>query len=170
MIVVGFFAMTVKFVECTLGVKYRVEHDDGTVSGGPMMYLERGLKRYGYPRLGKVLAISYAIPALFSALTFFQINQAYEQANAVAHFDHAVLFALVFGLLAAVVIIGGITSIAKIASRLVPLMCGVYLLAALIIIGANLAMVPSVFINILTSAFSPQDRDHGEAWILRYPP
>jgi len=166
MIVVGFLAMTLKFLECTLGVKYRIEHDDGTVSGGPMMYLERGLQRQGYPRLGKVLAISYAIPALFSTLTFFQINQAYEQANAVAHFDHAVLFALTFGLLAAVVIIGGVTSIAKIASRLVPLMCGVYVLAALIVIGANLAMVPSVFMNILTSAFSPQAVEGGLIGVL----
>ena len=166
MIVVGFFAMTLKFLECTLGVKYRVQHDDGTVSGGPMMYLERGLKRHGYARFGKVLAIAYAIPALFSSLTFFQINQAYEQANAVAHFDHAVLFALIFGLLAAVVIIGGINSIAKITSRLVPLMCGIYLLAALIVIGANLAMVPSVFMNILTSAFSSQAIEGGLIGVL----
>ena len=166
MIVVGFFAMTVKFLECTLGVKYRVEHDDGTVSGGPMMYLERGLQRRGFAKLGKVLAISYAIPALFSSLTFFQVNQAYEQVNAVIHFDHAVLFALIFGLLTAIVIIGGIGSIARVASRLVPLMCGVYLLASLVIIGMNLQMVPSVFMNILTSAFSPQAIEGGLIGVL----
>jgi len=166
MIVVGFLAMTVKFVECTLGVKYRVEHADGTVSGGPMIYLEQGLKRLGFATLGKVLAISYAIPALFSSLTFFQVNQAYQQVNAVVGFDNVVLFALVFGSLTAVVIIGGITSIAKVASRLVPMMCGVYVLASLVIIGSNLEMVPSVFMDILTSAFSPSAVEGGLIGVL----
>lgn len=166
MIVVGFLAMTVKFVECTLGVKYRVEHADGTVAGGPMIYLERGLQRRGFATLGKILAISYAIPALFSALTFFQINQAYEQVNAVVGFDNVVLFAIIFGSLTAIVILGGITSIAKVASRLVPMMCGIYVLASLVIIGSNLHMVPAVFMDIFTSAFSPPAVEGGLIGVL----
>lgn len=166
MMVVGLLAMTVKFLECTLGVKYRIEHDDGTVSGGPMVFLERGLQHRGLPGFGKLLAISNAIPALFSSFTFFQVNQAYGQVHEITRFDNAELFAIVFGLSAAVVIIGGIKSIARVTSRLVPLMCGIYVLAALVVIGSNAALIPSVFVSILTNAFSPHAVEGGLVGVL----
>jgi alanine or glycine:cation symporter, AGCS family len=69
MIVCGLLGMAIKFAECTLGVKYREVHADGTVSGGPMHYLRKGLAEIGLPKLGKVLAALSAIMIL--AFTFF---------------------------------------------------------------------------------------------------
>ena len=79
LIVAGFLGMASKFVECTLGVKYRIQHPDGSVSGGPMFYLHRGLAERGWPRLGRGLAIYYAICISVGCLgvgSMFQSNQA----------------------------------------------------------------------------------------------
>jgi len=166
MIVVGFLAMTTKFLECTLGVKYRVEHDDGTVSGGPMVYLERGLRNRGLPKLGKGLAIFYAVPALMSAFTLFQVNQSYEQVKEVTSYDHNILFAVIFGITTAIVVIGGIKSIAKVTARLVPLMCVIYVVTSVVVIAANYELIPSVVMSILTNAFSPVAVEGGLIGVL----
>ncbi|WP_374765182.1 alanine:cation symporter family protein, partial [Yunchengibacter salinarum] len=83
MILIGLVAMSLKFAECTLGVKYRDIHADGTVSGGPMYYLHRGLAGRGLPRLGKGLAWAYALFALPALLQVAQVNQAYSQISGV---------------------------------------------------------------------------------------
>ena len=79
MIIAGLFGMSSKFVECTLGLKYRVEKADGSVSGGPMYYLRDGLAKRGWVRLGKVLAIFFAVACVGGSLgggNMVQINQA----------------------------------------------------------------------------------------------
>ncbi len=160
MIIIGFFAMTLKFAECTLGVKYRKINEDGTVSGGPMYYLERGLKGRGgkWAHIGKILAWSYALLALPSLLQIAQVNQAYEALDAVVGFDGVAYkwgFGVIIAILTAVVIIGGIKSIASVTSKLVPLMVITYVTAALVIIGSHISEVPQAFVTIFEGAWSP---------------
>ena len=158
MIIIGLLAMTLKFAECTLGVKYRWVKDDGTVSGGPMYYLERGLTERGIPKIGKVLAWTYALLAVPTLLQVAQVNQSYEAINYVAGFEgdgYKWIFGLIVAGLTAVVIIGGIKSIANVTSRLVPMMAGIYITAALVIILSHITEVPAAFVTIVTAAFNP---------------
>lgn len=156
MMLIGFFAMSLKFAECTLGVKYRKEHEDGTVSGGPMHYLGRGLKARGWGRIGAVLAWSYALFALPSLLQIAQVNQSYSQISAVLGIDapwaYGVLTAAVIG----IVMMGGIRSIAKVTALLVPLMAFIYISAALFIIFYHIDAIPDAIGTILASALRPE--------------
>ncbi len=154
--IIGFFAMTLKFAECTLGVKYRKEHADGTVSGGPMYYLGRGLAARGRPRLGAVLAWSYAIFALPSLLQIAQVNQAYSQLSAVTGVEAPWLFGILLAALVAIVILGGITKIARVTVRLVPLMALLYIGAALFILGAHWSAIDDAIALIIGEAFRPE--------------
>ena len=167
MILCGLLGMATKFVECTLGVKYREVHPDGTVSGGPMHYLRKGLAERGLAPLGKVLAVGSAFSLLFFALiggSLFQVNQSLEQVQSVtgkedsffATSGGALLFGLVVAVLAGAVIIGGIRSIGAVTSRLVPLMAVVYVAACLLVIGFNITHVPDAIGQILSGAFSAE--------------
>ncbi len=122
MILAGFLGMSLKFCECTLGVKYRVINSDGSVSGGPMYYLSRGLKEIGLERLGKFLAIMFSICCIGGALgggNMFQANQSYQQFVGITggensfFYKNAWVYGLILAVLLGVVIIGGIKSIAK---------------------------------------------------------
>ena len=169
MIIAGLLSMCTKFVECTLGVKYRETHADGTVSGGPMHYLRKGVaERFGNAfgaGLGKVLAAGAAIMILFFGIAggnMFQANQTFAQLKDVTGGADGFLgsdgAALIFGvILAAVVgavVIGGIKSIGSVTSKLVPAMGIVYVLACLIVIGVNIDMVPSAIGEIFDGAFT----------------
>ncbi|PRX47531.1 AGCS family alanine or glycine:cation symporter [Prauserella shujinwangii] len=171
MILAGLLGMCTKFVECTLGVKYRETHEDGTVSGGPMHYLRKGLnERIGGAfgkGLGNVLAVGAAIMLLFFALAggnMFQANQTFAQLQDVTGGDDGFLgsdgAALVFGILLAVVvgavIIGGIKSIGAVTSRLVPSMAIIYIAACLIVILVNITDVPAAIVEIFEGAFTPE--------------
>ncbi|TNE61938.1 MAG: alanine:cation symporter family protein [Alphaproteobacteria bacterium] len=159
MIIIGFCAMSLKFAECTLGVKYRVVHKDGTVSGGPMHYLKNGLAARGWKAVGLFLGWTYALLALPSLLQIATVNQIYESLTLVTGVDSALyqwLFGIALAALTAVVIIGGIKSIAKVTSRLVPLMAFIYISAALVIILGNITEVPAAFATILDGAFTPK--------------
>jgi len=151
MFVAGFLGMSSKFVECTLGVKYRQTNPDGTVSGGPMFYLDRGLAERGWPRLGKTLAHFYAACIVLGCLgvgCMFQANQAYEQFMVATGGEQSFAAgnAWVFGVglagLTAMVIIGGIRSIARVTAALVPLMLLLYVAMALVVIIANAERLP----------------------------
>ena len=164
LIVAGFLGMASKFVECTLGVKYRQINADGSVSGGPMFYLDKGLSERGLPRLGKSLAWYYAIFLILACLgagNMFQANQAYVQFVNVTGGESSFfatrgwLFGSVLAILTALVIIGGIRSIARVTSRLVPFMALLYVSTAFIVIGANAAALPGAVVTIVTEAFSP---------------
>ncbi len=169
MIVAGLLGMCTKFVECTLGVRYREEHPDGTVSGGPMHYLRRGvaerLPGSSGQVIGRVLAAGAAIMILFFGVAggnMFQANQTFAQLRDVTGGTAGPLgtggAALVFGLVLAgvvgAVIIGGIKSIGRVTSRLVPAMAIIYIAACLIVIAVNVTQVPAAFGAILAGAFT----------------
>ncbi|MFE8950839.1 alanine/glycine:cation symporter family protein [Streptomyces althioticus] len=170
MILCGLLGMATKFVEVTLGVKYREQHPDGTVSGGPMHYLPKGLaERFGRggARLGKVLAVLASVMILFFGLfggNLFQTNQSYAQISStfggedgfLASSAGAVLFGLVVAALVGLVLLGGIRSIASVTSRLVPAMAIMYVVACLIVILANVTAVPDAIGSIFQGAFEAE--------------
>ena len=175
LIVAGFLGMASKFVECTLGVKYRQENADGSVSGGPMFYLDKGLRERGFPRLGKALAWYYAICIIIGCLgigCMFQANQAYVQFVNVSGGEHSLfadqgwLFGLGLALFVALVIVGGIRSIARVTVRLVPFMALLYVGTALVVIGANYADIPAALWSIVTQAFTPEGATGGFIAVL----
>jgi AGCS family alanine or glycine:cation symporter len=170
MILAGLLGMCTKFVECTLGVKYREIHSDGTVSGGPMHYLRKGIAEkfqngFGIV-LGKVLAVLAAIMLLFFGIAggnMFQANQTFAQLRDVTGGNDGFLgsdgAALIFGIGLAVVVgavvIGGIKSIGAVTSRLVPSMAIIYVTACLIVILVNITAVPAAIGAIIGGAFAP---------------
>ncbi|MFC8275300.1 alanine/glycine:cation symporter family protein [Streptomyces sp. NPDC057271] len=170
MILCGLLGMATKFVEVTLGVKYREVHADGTVSGGPMHYLPKGLaERFGKngKTLGKVLAVLASFFVLFFGLfggNLFQVNQSYAQLVSVTGGESGLMGssagALFFGILIAalvgIVLLGGIRSIASVTSKLVPAMAGIYIAACLVVILVNVTAVPAAVSTIIEGAFNPQ--------------
>jgi len=165
LIVAGVLGMSTKFVECTLGVKYRQINADGTVSGGPMFYLDKALAERNLPRLGKFMAWYYAICMIVGCLgigCMFQANQAYVQFVNVSGGEASLfagkgwLFGSILAAFTGLVIIGGIKSIARVTSKLVPFMALLYISSALFVIGANAEKLPAAFASILSNAFSPE--------------
>jgi AGCS family alanine or glycine:cation symporter len=160
MIFAGIIGMASKFVECTLGVKYRTINEDGSVSGGPMYYLSKGLAKKNMVILGKFLATFFAILCIggsFGGGNMFQANQAFAQLSGTfpALEGKGVYFGIVMALLVGVVIVGGVKSIAKVTDKIVPFMVGVYVLFALIIIGMNFGNIGTAFGAIISGAFAP---------------
>ena len=167
MVLAGLLGMSTKFVECTLGVKYRLVKADGTVSGGPMYYLSRGIAE-NYPGLkgfGKVLATVFAVCTMFGAIgagSMFQANQAYAQFFTVTGGDagplagRGWLFGIVIAVLAGLVVIGGIKRIGSVTSKLVPAMAALYVLGCLVVIGVHLDQVPAAFVAIFDGAFTAE--------------
>ena len=161
----GFLGMSTKFAECVVGVKYRKLNPDGTVSGGPMYYLEEGLKERNLAWLGKPLGYFYALAIVFGCMgigNMFQSNQAFEQFVVVTggdtgfFADKGWLFGSVLAGIVAIVIIGGIRSIARVTSKLVPFMAIAYIIGALTVIAFNADRVPWAFGAIFTEAFNPE--------------
>ncbi|QQX75551.1 MULTISPECIES: alanine/glycine:cation symporter family protein [Aequorivita] len=160
MIVAGLLGMASKFAECTLGVKFRDVGPDGTVYGGPMYYLKKGLGQKGMGGLGKVLAILFAIFVIggsFGGGNMFQANQAaaqFVQLFELQGTNAAIWFGIAMAIIVAVVIIGGIKRIAKVTEKIVPFMAGIYVLGALIILAANYHHIGDAFALIFEGAFS----------------
>jgi AGCS family alanine or glycine:cation symporter len=160
MILAGLLGMASKFTECILGVHYRNEYKDGTVSGGPMYYLSKGLSEQGKAALGKFLAIFFSICCIGGALgggNMFQANQSFAQVASIFPFFEGKgwLFGLIMAGLVGFVIIGGIKSIARVTEKIVPGMAALYVGTALIIILMNIGSVPEAFNAIITGAFAP---------------
>jgi len=163
MIMAGLLGMSSKFTECTLGVKYRDIDYNGTVHGGPMYYLSKGLKEKGWGRLGKVLAAFFAIMTVGGSLgggNMFQVNQAFKQFSTTLPVGGALQQGWVFGILLAIlvalVIIGGIKSIARVTEKIVPLMVVIYILGALVILFTHYSAVPHAFGLIFSEAWAPK--------------
>ena len=159
MIVAGLLGMASKFTEVTLGVKYREVDENGVIHGGPMYYLKSGLAKRNLGVLGKFLAVIFAVLLIGASLgggNMFQANQAFAQLqNSFPSLSgHGVEVGVVLAILVGVVIIGGVKSIARVTEKIVPLMAGVYMLAALVIIFMNYnQIIPSVEL-IFSNAFS----------------
>ncbi len=165
MIVAGLLGMSSKFVECTLGVMYRQQNADGTVSGGPMYYLRRGIaaNRPGMAGTGRVLAAVYAVCVAGAAVgsgALFQANQTFAQVFAVTGgaegplAGYGWLFGIVLAGLTGVVVFGGIARIGKVTASLVPAMALIYLLAGVVVLAVNADRVPAAIMAILDGAFS----------------
>ncbi|MCB0601418.1 MAG: alanine:cation symporter family protein [Saprospiraceae bacterium] len=161
MIIAGLLGMTSKFVECTLGVKYRDIDQQGVVYGGPMYYLSRGLQSLGWSNFGKGLAILFSIlcvGASFGGGNAFQANQAAKQiiSQFGIHSSFAgSLLGAVMAVFVALVIIGGVKRIGRVTEKLVPFMAIIYVGAGLIILIANYHQILPSFSLILQSAFKP---------------
>ncbi len=162
MILCGLIGMSTKFVECTLGVKYRDVGADGTVYGGPMYYLTKGLEERGFARLGKTLAIIFAvlcIGASFGGGNAAQSNQAAMQlvdSFGMTGGSARTIIGLIMMVLVGIIIIGGIKRIAQVTEKVVPFMALMYILACLYIIITNITFVDDAFGMIFTQAFSPE--------------
>ncbi|MFT5348110.1 MAG: AGCS family alanine or glycine:cation symporter [Bacteroidia bacterium] len=161
MIICGLIGMSTKFVECTLGVKYRDVGPDGTIYGGPMYYLRKGLADSKMGMLGKFLGGLFAVlcvGASFGGGNAFQSNQATQQISSLLGLQGGatgVIIGVILAVLVGIVIIGGIKRIANITEKIVPFMAGIYVVASLIIILANYSHVGEAFGLIFSGAFSP---------------
>jgi len=162
MIVCGLIGMSTKFVECTLGVKYRDVGSDGTVYGGPMYYLSKGLKEGGYEKLGKGLAVLFAflcVGASFGGGNAAQSNQAALQIASILGMDGGsagTSIGIILAIIVGIVIIGGIKRIASVTEKIVPFMALIYVLACLFIIFSNFNYIDNAFSLIFKGAFSLQ--------------
>lgn len=159
MILAGLLGMSAKFVECTLGIKYRTIKPDGRIFGGPMNYLRYGLEKRNMKGLGKVLAAIFAVLCIggtFGAGNMFQSNQSYEILAGQFEFiqGNGFYFGLAFAALVGAVIIGGIESIGKVTGRVVPLMAGIYVLAAFTVIAVNIENLGPAVEAIFNGAFN----------------
>jgi AGCS family alanine or glycine:cation symporter len=178
MIVAGVLGMASKFCECTLGVKYRQVNADGSISGGPMYSLSRGIAEE-YPRLaplGKLLGFLFALFCIGGAIgagNLFQSNGMMQAlvlitggAEQSPFVGQGFWFGVVLAVLVGVVIIGGIRSIARVTDKLVPMMAVVYLLGGLVVIVANFGRIPDALLQIIEGAFSPQGVAGGVVGVL----
>jgi AGCS family alanine or glycine:cation symporter len=171
MILAGFLGMASKFTECTLGQMYRQQRSDGSVMGGAMYYLSIGLKERGMGGLGKFLAVMFAILCVggsFAGGNSFQVNQSLNALQETVPFfaENRWIYGLIMTVLVGGVILGGLKRIAQVAEKVVPTMCGIYVLAALWVILGNASAVPEAFGKIVDGAFSPAAGLGGLAGVL----
>tara|TARA_R110002012_G_scaffold59388_1_gene155210 strand:- start:20471 stop:22534 length:2064 start_codon:yes stop_codon:yes gene_type:complete len=171
MIICGLLGMSSKFVECTLGVKYRDILPDGRVFGGPMNYLRYGLEKRNLKGFGKVLAGVFALLAVgasFGGGNMFQANQSFEQlaGQFPVLAGNGFWFGVVTAILVGVVIIGGISSIARVTGKIVPVMASVYIVAALAVIIMNIQNIGPAFSAIFEGALNPSALKGGIVGVL----
>ena len=161
MIICGLIGMSSKFVECTLGVQYRDVGDDGTIYGGPMYYLTKGLKEKGFETLGKIAAVFFAIFCIggsFGGGNAAQSNQAtlvLKQLLGLESTSAGAIIGLVLAILVGIIIIGGIKRIASVTERIVPFMALLYLIACLYILLINFTLIDDAISLIVNEAFNP---------------
>ncbi|QIE59056.1 alanine:cation symporter family protein [Rasiella rasia] len=161
MIVCGLLGMSTKFVECTLGVQYRDVGEDGTVYGGPMYYLSKGLKERGFAWLGKIAAVLFAIFCIggsFGGGNAAQSNQATIVIKEMFNWESTAagaIVGIVLAILVGIIIIGGIKRIASVTEKVVPLMAVMYILCCLYIIFSNFSLIDDAIALIVREAFNP---------------
>jgi AGCS family alanine or glycine:cation symporter len=173
MILAGLIGMSSKFVECTLGVKYRHINENGEVSGGAMYYLKDGLRKKNMKWLGLFLAFLFAILVIGGSIgggNMFQSNQAFHLSETFfpGIADFGAWYGLGLAFFVGLVIIGGIKSIARVTSRIVPFMGILYVLTAMVIIGININYTGTAFQLIIDGAFSPEALKGGFIGVLIY--
>ena len=171
MILAGFLGMSSKFVECTLGVKYRFINKEGRIFGGPMNYLRYGLEKRNLGYLGKFLAVFFAILAVgasFGGGNMFQANQSFSVLSSQIPLleGNGFIFGVILSILVGVVIIGGISSIARVTGKVVPIMAAIYILGAFTVIGINIENLGNAFSAIINGAFSPSALKGGFIGVL----
>ena len=161
MIICGLLGMSTKFVECTLGVKYRDVDEDGTVYGGPMYYISKGLKERGFEFFGKIAAVLFAVFCIggsFGGGNAAQSNQAtivLKDLMGLESTAAGAIIGIIIAVIVGVIIIGGIKRIANVTEKVVPFMALMYLIACLYIIVINFALVDDAISLIISEAFNP---------------
>ena len=161
MVICGLLGMSSKFVECTLGVQYRDVGEDGTIYGGPMYYISKGLKERGFTTLGKVAAIFFAIFCIggsFGGGNAAQSNQATIVLKDLMNLQSTAAgfwIGIVLAILVGIIIIGGIKRIAQVTEKVVPFMAVMYVVACLYIIFSNYTLIDDAFSMIFREAFNP---------------
>ncbi len=153
MFAIGWFAMTVKMAEVTLGLKYRVTDEYGHVHGGPMYVLKAVLGRRGLPRLGLVLGGFYAFFALFGAIPMVQVNQSFAQVSVVTGFTNGWVYGIGLAFAVALVTLGGAHWLGEVSKRLTPLKVGVYLAGILAILVLHADAIPAALAAIWRGAW-----------------
>lgn len=171
MFLAGFFGMSLKFAECTLGVKYRYIDSEGRIFGGPMNYLRYGLEKRNLKHLGKFLAILFAVlgvGASFGGGNMLQSNQAFKIVSEQIPIlqGQGFWFGIGFAVLVGIVIIGGIASIAKVTEKVVPFMAILYVLGCLVVIGYHIEYLGGAFLAIFDGAFSAEALKGGFIGVL----
>lgn len=169
-IVAGLFSMALKYSEVLLGVKFRRVNSDGTVSGGPMYYIENGLRGKFVSRFAPYLAKIYAVCCLFAMIggwNLFQINAMTSQITEVTGGDKSIFYnngwalGLIVAIITWVTIIGGIKSIGKFTSKVTPVMCSLYVFSAILVCLLNFQQIPSTIHLIMSEAFKPSAMEGG---------
>ena len=169
-IIAGILSMALKYSEVLLGVKFRHENSDGTVSGGPMYYIEKGLQGPIIKKYAPFLAKLYAVCCLFAMIggwNLFQINAMTSQITEVTGGQNSIFYnngwalGLIVAIITWVTIIGGIKSIGKFTSKVTPVMCSLYILSAFLVCLLNIKQVPSTISLIIHEAFTPRAMEGG---------
>ncbi len=160
MIVAGFLGMSLKFTEVTLSLHYREFLKDGTIMGGGMEYLSKGLASKGWIKSGRVLATVFAVFMIGAAIgggNTFQVSQALSAIGQEIPFvqEHTIVFGIILAIVTGLVIVGGIARIAHFTQTVVPLMVAIYVGASLWIILSHITALPHAFGLIFTEAFAP---------------
>lgn len=170
MIIGSIFGMATKFMEATLGVKYRRLNPDGSVSGGPMYYISHGLTKMKLRWLGQPLAVIFSwmcIAAAFGGGNMFQITMATSQITEITggknsfFYTNSWVFGLIIAIIIGAIIIGGIKSIARVTEKIVPFMCLLYVFSGIIVILYHFTEIPNVIALILDEAFTPKAVEGG---------
>lgn len=167
MMVMGFLGMSTKFAEVTIGSKYRRDRtgDDSphTIVGGPMHYVRDAFTNRKIPYIGSILAMIFALSCIAGSLgggNMFQANQALEQVVRITGGEASIFaengwaFGLILAFLVGLVIVGGIQSIGRVASKLVPAMAIIYIIASLFVILAHWQNIPGAIMIILSEALN----------------
>lgn len=169
-IIAGLFSMALKYSEVLLGVKFRQENPDGTVSGGPMYYIEKGLKGPIIKKYAPFLAKTYAVCCLFAMIggwNLFQINAMTSQITEVTGGTNSIFYnngwalGLIVAIITWITIIGGIKSIGKFTSKVTPIMCTLYVFSAFLVCVLNIHQIPSTIQLIIHEAFTPKAMEGG---------
>lgn len=175
LIVAGLLGMSTKFAECVAGVMYRKVNTDGSISGGPMYYLEEGLRQRNMRWLGKPMGLFYAISIVIGCLgigNMFQSNQAFQQfifitgGDTSFFLDKGWLFGAILAAVVGLVIIGGIKGIARVTAKLVPFMTLTYVIGAVIVIMMNTDKIFWALSSIVTEAFNPNSISGGMIGVM----
>ena len=157
LVIAGFLGMSTKFAECVAGVMYRKVNPDGSISGGPMYYLEAGLRQRNLSWLAKPMGLFYSMAIVVGCLgigNMFQSNQAFQQfifitgGDTSFFSDKGWLFGSILAGIVGLVIIGGIQGIARVTSKLVPFMTLIYVVGALLVIIINADKVPVSYTHL----------------------
>lgn len=157
--VIGILGMALKMTEVTQSMLARDTSDPDNPRGGPMYVVQKGFAAWGLKPIGTAIGGLFAVTVIISAITGGNMFQAWNVGDVTFTYFEVpqVVTGLILSVLVGLVIIGGIKRIGAFAGRVVPLMCGLYMLAAFVVLGINIADVPAMFALIFQSAFSTAD-------------